>query len=41
MAANTPVTPLTRAQTIVRACLLLTTATIIAGAGLQLVQGER
>ncbi|MFJ9820853.1 DUF4345 family protein [Streptomyces sp. NPDC101151] len=31
--------PLTRAQTIVRVCLLLTTAVIIAGAGLQLVQG--
>ncbi|MEV0181650.1 DUF4345 domain-containing protein [Streptomyces sp. NPDC050625] len=36
MAANTP---LTRAQTIVRVCLLLTTAVIIAGAGLQIVQG--
>lgn len=36
MAANAP---LTRAQTIVRVCLLLTTAIIIAGAGLQLVQG--
>ncbi|MFI6489896.1 hypothetical protein [Streptomyces sp. NPDC050564] len=36
MAANAP---LTRAQTIVRVCLLLTTAVIIAGAGLQLVQG--
>lgn len=39
MAANAIPAPLTRAQTIVRICLLLTTAIIVAGAGLQIVQG--
>ncbi|WP_031486505.1 DUF4345 domain-containing protein [Streptomyces bicolor] len=39
MAADTTSAPLTRAQTIVRICLLLTTAIIVAGAGLQIVRG--
>ncbi|MEU2032092.1 DUF4345 family protein [Nocardia amamiensis] len=38
MAANTP---LTRPELIVRVCLVLTTVIIIAGSGLQIVQGAK
>ncbi|MGI5376954.1 DUF4345 family protein [Streptomyces sp. CA-251387] len=39
MTADIPLRPLTRAEFIVRVCLLLATAIIVAGAGLQIVRG--